>query len=89
MEEGCGSEMLQLLWVDQGYTGEKFARALCASVRDATRTQRSTERSRRSQRFAIASLCGAKVEVVKRSEAGFQVLPRRWVVERTLGWLGR
>jgi len=21
--------------------------------------------------------------------AGFQVLPRRWVVERTLGWLGR
>jgi putative transposase len=21
--------------------------------------------------------------------AGFQVLPRRWVVERTFGWLGR
>ncbi|HMB02819.1 MAG TPA: transposase, partial [Isosphaeraceae bacterium] len=30
-------------------------------------------------------------EVVKRSEdaAGFKVLPRRWVVERTLGGLGR
>ncbi len=40
-------------------------------------------------RFAIASICGAKVEVVKRTEARFQVLPRRWVVERTLGWLGR
>jgi putative transposase len=55
---------LPLLWVDQGYTGEKFARA-------------------------SASVCGAKVEAVKRSEAGFQVLPRRWVVERTLGWLER
>jgi putative transposase len=60
MEEACESEMLQLLWVDQGYTGEKFARA-------------------------IASVGGAKVEVVKRSQAGFQVLPRRWVVERTSG----
>jgi len=31
------------------------------------------------------------VEVIKRSEAaeGFQVLPRRWVVERTFGWLTR
>lgn len=32
-----------------------------------------------------------EVEVVKRSEqsAGFAVLPRRWVVERTFGWLMR
>jgi len=32
-----------------------------------------------------------KVEVVKRSDAakGFKVLPRRWVVERTFGWLMR
>ncbi len=31
------------------------------------------------------------VEVVKRSAAqhGFVLLPRRWVVERTLAWLGR
>jgi putative transposase len=30
------------------------------------------------------------VEVVKRSELHtFQVLPRRWVVERTFGWFGR
>jgi putative transposase len=30
-------------------------------------------------------------EIVKRSEDvnGFRVLPRRWVVERTFGWLGR
>ena len=34
---------------------------------------------------------GWKLEVVRRSPdvKGFQVLPRRWVVERTFGWLGR
>ncbi len=38
---------------------------------------------------AVMEICGAKVEVVKRIKDGFEVLPRRWVVERTFGWLGR
>ena len=31
------------------------------------------------------------LEIVKRSDnvAGFVVLPKRWIVERTFGWLGR
>lgn len=31
------------------------------------------------------------MEIVKRSDdvKGFKLLPRRWVVERTFGWLGR
>ncbi len=31
------------------------------------------------------------VEIVKRSDAakGFIVLPKRWIVERTIGWLNR
>jgi transposase len=31
------------------------------------------------------------IEIVKRSDTatGFHVLPRRWVVERTLAWLNR
>ena len=30
------------------------------------------------------------LEIVKRSDAGkFTVLPKRWIVERTIGWLGR
>jgi hypothetical protein len=31
------------------------------------------------------------VKIVKRSDTskGFQVIPRRWVVERTFAWLGR
>ena len=34
---------------------------------------------------------GCRLEIVSRAagQQGFAVLPRRWVVERTLGWLGR
>jgi len=53
--------------------------------------------------FADGGYAGAKLrqglramgrwtlEIIKRSDAatGFEVLPRRWVVERTLAWLGR
>jgi putative transposase len=38
-----------------------------------------------------ARVCGWVLEIVQKDPQvwGFQVLPRRWVVERTLGWLGR
>lgn len=38
-----------------------------------------------------SALGGWLIEVVKHAVHGhsFEVLPRRWVVERTLGWLGR
>jgi putative transposase len=37
------------------------------------------------------SLGGWVLEIVKRSDsvAGFAVLPKRWIVERTFGWIGR
>jgi putative transposase len=39
----------------------------------------------------VQSVCGWVLEIVKRSDdvKGFKLLPRRWVVERTFGWLGR
>ena len=39
----------------------------------------------------VSLVCGWILEIVKRSDdiKGFQVLPHRWVVERTFGWLGR
>jgi len=39
----------------------------------------------------VKASCGWILEIVKRSDdvKSFQVLPHRWVVERTFGWLGR
>ena len=42
------------------------------------------------EKFALAvnEILGATVEVAKRNELHkFEVLPKRWVVERTFGWL--
>jgi transposase len=40
---------------------------------------------------ALAGMGKWTIEVVKRSDTakGFELLPRRWVVERTFAWLGR
>ena len=37
------------------------------------------------------AVAGWTLQIVKRSDdaSGFQVLPKRWIVERTFGWLGR
>ena len=39
----------------------------------------------------VRDTCGWLLTISKRSDdvVGFQVLPRRWVVERTFAWLGR
>ena len=57
---------LEVVWVDQGYCGPNFKRA-------------------------VQQVCGPKVrvEVIKRKSQKFEVLPKRWVVERTFGWLNR
>ena len=47
----------------------------------------------RGEKMALViSRTGAwKLEIVKRSDAakGFQVLPKRWIVERTFAWISR
>jgi putative transposase len=42
-------------------------------------------------RQALRKIGKWRVEIIKRSDhaKGFEVLPRRWVVERTFAWLGR
>jgi putative transposase len=39
----------------------------------------------------VKNACGWLLEIVRRNQGakGFQLLPRRWVVERTFGWFGR
>ncbi|PIL22146.1 hypothetical protein P775_00665 [Puniceibacterium antarcticum] len=42
-------------------------------------------------REALTQIARRTLQIAKRSDSakGFDVLPRRWVVERTLSWLGR
>jgi putative transposase len=39
----------------------------------------------------VKAATGCVLQIVKRSDdqKGFVVLPKRWIVERTFGWLGR
>ena len=41
--------------------------------------------------YEVQNQAGISLEIVKRSDTvkGFYVLPKRWIVERTYGWLGR
>ena len=57
---------LRVIWVDQGYSGPKFARAIQQLLGDHV-----------------------QVEVIQRSSPQFEPLPKRWIVERTFGWLHR
>ena len=34
------------------------------------------------------SNCPRPLEIIKRNQTAFEVLPKRWIVERTLAWLG-
>ena len=69
--------------------------ALCEQVQEAT--QKHVELAWADSGYtgpepaAAAAAHGIKLEVVKLAEAkrGFVLLPRRWVVERSFGWLAR
>ena len=45
----------------------------------------------RGENFAtvVKQLCDAKVEVMGQPKGKFEIHPKRWVVERTFGWLNR
>jgi putative transposase len=57
-------ERVEVMWVDAGYDGDKFA-------------------------LAVWLMIQARVEVMHRTGTKFEVLPKRWVVERTFGWFNQ
>ena len=65
-EEQAKLSRLKKVWVDQGYSGPNFERA-------------------------VQQVCGqnVEVEVIKRSSKTFESLPKRWIVERSFGWMNR
>ena len=46
---------------------------------------------REATKARALAAAGIPLEIVKRSDGtkGFKVIPKRWIVERTFGWLGR
>ncbi len=57
-------EKVEVMWVDAGYDGDKFA-------------------------LSVWLMIQARVEVRQRIGTKFEVLPKRWVIERTFGWLNQ
>ncbi|MGJ5633719.1 IS5 family transposase [Nostoc sp. CALU 1950] len=57
-------EKVEVMWVDSGYDGDKFA-------------------------LAVWLMIQAHVDVIRRTDKNFEVLPKRWVVERTFAWFNQ
>jgi putative transposase len=75
---------LQLIWADQGYTGEvaDWIREHLGCRLEIVKPASSDEQSEWVWKHGKMTR--------KRTKAkGFQVLPRRWVVERTFAWISR
>jgi putative transposase len=78
---------LKKIWADGAYTGEKLARwckeqggwELQIVERSSSSSSNSSSSSRRRSSSSSSST----------DTEGFAVLPRRWIVERTFGWLMR
>lgn len=77
LAEGLGRELprLELVWADGAYTGE-FRR--WAEQEQGWRVEVPYHRDRQLWRYGL-----------EEKPRGFQVLPRRWVVERTFAWLSQ
>jgi transposase len=86
---------LQIVWADQGYSGEfetwiqeRLGWRLEIVRRTSKKQQHAqvwaTARQRQREGASVVEMwAGLK------SGRGIEVLPRRWVVERTFAWLGR
>ena len=72
---------LRHLWVDTGYRGR------CVAWVETTRTW-SVEMVQHWG-SGVRAVWVAEDQEPPTIPSGFQVLPRRWVVERTFAWLGR
>jgi putative transposase len=87
---------IHLVWVDRGYNGDLdewmqsyLGWRLCIVQRSASVPQakrRFQKQARERQRQGCA---GAAIYAGLKLTPDFQVIPQRWVVERTFAWLGR
>ena len=86
---------LNIVWADQGYSGDLAAwmqEKLGWRLEVVKRTEAKVHKQRmwetaRKRRDAGASV--VEMWAGLKMGRGIEVLPRRWVVERTFAWLGR
>jgi putative transposase len=78
---------LRHLWTDQGYK-PVFVACVEQPLSWAVEVVKPPYAPRGDTAQAIRDLLGEQ-EFARRYPVGFRVLPRRWVVERTLSWLGK
>jgi putative transposase len=43
---------------------------------------------RGTTRDCVEHLLGVRLDIASKPKDGFQVIPKRWIVERTFAWLG-
>lgn len=72
---------LEKIWVDSGYQGKELKELAHSKGKDLEVVKRPPGRKRVYNEEWKAEWIPL--------ERGFKVLPRRWVVERTLAWIGR
>jgi transposase len=74
-----------------GSSLRKARSAACRSDGERRRASRQCGLLRLAGRRRTRTLPNIDVEIIRRPNKtkGFAVLPKRWVVERTLAWLGR
>ena len=73
---------IELVWADMGYSGPEFANWV------QTETGATVEIVKRPRRrFRVKE--GEEPPQLPPEPAGFKILPRRWVVERSFAWLGK
>jgi len=74
--------LLQLIWADFGYSGTRLSDWVKATLGAAIEIVKHAWAGKPKVR-------GRKGQPEPTRPAGFQVLPRRWAVERTFAWIGR
>jgi len=84
---GNAYSRLRHLWADQGYK-PAFVKWVQSHLGWTVEIVKPPYRPRGDTAQATRELLGAD-EFARRFPTGFRVLPRRWVVERTLAWLNK
>jgi putative transposase len=71
---------MKLLWADSGYAGQLVTWIKHTLGWDVEIIKRLSD---------TQALCGEDAPPVEKPSRGFQIQPRRWVVERTFAWISR